>query len=65
MVLHALQRLGMGILGLIAMGICLVLGQIFSAGISGVVRDPSGAVIPEAMVTLQNTETGLRRTTET
>ncbi|MGH9784632.1 MAG: carboxypeptidase-like regulatory domain-containing protein, partial [Terriglobia bacterium] len=40
-------------------------GQGFSAAISGSVRDASGAVIPEATVTVRNTETGLSRTTET
>src|SRR5437588_12891747 len=39
-------------------------GQV-TASITGVVRDASGAVLPEAMVTVRHVETGTTRTTET
>jgi hypothetical protein len=61
----ALARFGTGILGVILLGSGLVFGQGFSAAISGSVRDASGAVIPQATVTVRNTETGLTRITET
>ena len=61
---HALARRGTGILGLILLGNCLVVAQNFSGTISGVVRDSSGAVIPETAVTVRNIETGQTRTTE-
>ena len=37
---------------------CLVWGQLYSGSISGVVRDPSGAVVPNAHVTLTDTAKG-------
>jgi hypothetical protein len=39
--------------------------QTAAAGLNGTVRDPSGAVIPEARVVLLNTATGVRQTTTT
>src|SRR5258708_18488695 len=40
-------------------------GQTLTTGqISGIVTDPSGAVIPKAQVTVSNTNTGIKRTTE-
>ena len=38
-----------------------VLGQVSTASINGTVRDSTGAVIPEAELTLQNVETGISR----
>ncbi|HEX4005348.1 MAG TPA: carboxypeptidase regulatory-like domain-containing protein [Acidobacteriaceae bacterium] len=38
-------------------------GQAGSGGVSGLVTDPTGAVIPGASVVLQNTATGVRQTT--
>ena len=63
--LRALARLGTGILGVILLGSGLVFGQNFSAAITGVVRDATGAVVPQASVTVRNVETGLTRVTET
>jgi hypothetical protein len=54
-----------GILGVIALASGLVLGQGFSAAISGVVRDVTGAVVPGVKVTAKHTESGLTRTVNT
>src|ERR1700742_1078810 len=43
----------------------LVFGQVDEGAITGTVSDPSGAVIPNAQVTLTNTEQGLTLTTTT
>lgn len=60
-----LARLLTAMMGLSLLGSCLAFGQTFSAAISGVVRDVTGAVVPQATVTVRNTETGLARTTQT
>ncbi len=60
--LQALFRFGTAIVGLIALGTCLVSAQGSTGTISGVVRDISGAVIPGVMVTAKHTESGLTRT---
>src|SRR5580698_785959 len=39
--------------------------QVTSAGIHGIVRDPSGAVVPKATVTIIDTGTKIERTTAT
>src|SRR2546427_1629594 len=52
----------MGILGVIALAGGLVFGQSFSAAITGVVRDATGAVLPGVSVTARHTESGLTRT---
>ena len=53
------------ILLVIALGSGLVFGQGFSAAISGVVRDTSGAVVPGVNITVKHVESGLTRTTIT
>lgn len=57
------------LLGLLALliGLCgsALLAQQTSATISGTVRDPSGAVVPNASVALTNQNTGGKRTTTT
>jgi hypothetical protein len=63
--LPALALFGAGLLGLLLWGNSAAFSQGFSAAISGVVRDASGAVIPDATVTARHTETGLTRTTAT
>src|SRR5437899_9757556 len=60
--LHLLVRAGTGIIGLIALGSCLVFAQGSTATISGVVRDATGAVLPGATVTARHIESGLTRT---
>src|SRR5437867_1826097 len=52
-----------GILGGIALANGVVFGQGFSAAISGVVRDTTGAVLPGVGVTVKHVESGLTRTT--
>src|SRR5438034_1535329 len=54
-----------GIFGVIALASGLVSGQSFSATISGVVRDATGAVLPGVSVTAKRTESGLTRTVNT
>src|SRR5437870_9864438 len=63
--LTKLTTLLIGILGVIALAGGLVFGQNFSAAISGLVRDTTGAVIPGTTVTAKHTETGLTRTVQT
>src|SRR5213594_2802294 len=53
-----------GILGVTILAGGLVSGQNFSAAISGLVRDTSGAVIPGTTVTAKHVETGLMRTVQ-
>src|SRR6266581_1891961 len=60
--LHILARVGTAIVGLIALGSCLVFAQGSTAAISGIVRDASGAVIPGATITAKHIESGLTRT---
>lgn len=52
-------------IGWIALGNGLVFAQGTTAAITGVVRDATGAVVPEAAITVRHIETGLTRTTET
>src|SRR3989454_7441140 len=52
----------MGILGVIALASGLMFGQSFSAAITGVVRDATGAVLPGVSVTAKHTDSGLTRT---
>src|SRR5205823_12496221 len=60
-----LATLLIGILGLTALASSLAWGQGFSAEISGVVHDASGAVIPGVSVTAKHIESGLTRTVNT
>src|SRR2546428_3288238 len=60
--LHILVRVGTAIVGLIALGSCLVFAQGSTGAISGVVRDATGAVIPGVTVTARHIESGLTRT---
>ncbi|MBI4874187.1 MAG: TonB-dependent receptor [Acidobacteria bacterium] len=43
----------------------LVFGQFDAAAVLGTVRDPSGAVVPNSKVTLENTKTGILETKQT
>src|SRR5947199_5860396 len=54
-----------GIIGLVGWGAAPAVAQTFSAAISGLVRDTSGAVIPGVTVTAKQTESGLTRTVNT
>ena len=54
-----------GITGLAGWGATSGFAQNFSAAISGIVRDTSGAVIPGVTVTAKHTESGLTRTVTT
>src|ERR1051326_4813885 len=55
----------LGFIGIAASGGTSAFGQNFSAAISGVVRDTTGAVIPGVTVTAKHTESGLTRTVTT
>jgi Carboxypeptidase regulatory-like domain len=46
-------------------GICASYAQSGKGTINGVVKDPSGAIVPKANVTIANTQTGLTRTVMT
>src|SRR5947207_14337885 len=54
-----------GIVGVIVLAGGLVLGQNFTAAISGFVRDTPGAVIPGTTVTAKHTETEQTRSGQT
>ena len=62
---HELLRLGAAIIGLIALGNCLVFAQGSTAAISGVARDTTGALIPGVSVIVKHLESGLTRTAVT
>ena len=62
---HELLRLGTAIIGLIALGNCLVFAQGSTAAISGVTRDTTGALVPGVTVAVKHLESGLTRTTVT
>lgn len=59
--MHQVRRLGASLL-LCALGL---LAQSDNSSISGVVKDPSGAVVSNAKVTLRNEDTSFERTTTT
>ncbi|HTR64874.1 MAG TPA: carboxypeptidase regulatory-like domain-containing protein [Terriglobales bacterium] len=64
--MHSSKRI-VWVLALFAILLVLATGtafaQVSSASLNGVVRDPSGAVLPHANVTLRNVETAVERTT--
>src|SRR5437870_1389095 len=60
--LHLQVKIATAIVGLIAIGSCLVFGQGSTAAISGIVRDATGAVVPGATVIARHIESGLTRT---
>lgn len=49
---------------LLTLGVGPIQAQVTTGTISGTVRDTTGAVIPDARVTVQNTDTGASRTVE-
>ena len=61
---RGLYALVAGIIAFIALGNCLVLGQGSTASIVGTVKDVSGAVLPDAAITVKHIETGLTRTAQ-
>ncbi len=60
--LYVSGRFVTAIVALIALPTCLVLAQLPTGTILGVVKDSSGAVVPGASVTLTNIDTSLTRT---
>ena len=62
--LHGLAML-LGMIGWTVLGNDLVFAQGTTAALSGVVRDASGAVVPETAITIRQTETGFTRTAQT
>ena len=60
--LERLQRYGFAVA--VALGVCLLgstwgFGQVDQGSITGVVQDPTGALVPGASVTLRNTDQGI------
>jgi hypothetical protein len=55
------------VIALLAIALLAVSGfaQDRTASLTGVVRDPSGAPIPNAQITVRNTETGIKRIART
>src|SRR5439155_18324420 len=60
--LRPFQTFVRAIVALIALPTCLVFAQLPTGTVLGVVKDPSGAVVPGASMTLTNTDTALTRT---
>ena len=54
----------LAILIVFALGGTTVQAQITAGSISGMVKDPSGSVVPDATVTLHNTATGVQQTAQ-
>ncbi|HEV3041974.1 MAG TPA: carboxypeptidase regulatory-like domain-containing protein [Candidatus Angelobacter sp.] len=53
-------------MAIIVVGLCsLGLGQVNTGNLTGLITDPSNAVVPHVLVTAQNPETGYSRSTET
>ncbi len=52
----------LSVLALLAIG---AFAQDRTASITGAIHDPSGAPVPDAQITVRNTETGIKRTTKT
>src|SRR5438034_11203209 len=63
--LYASAGLVGAILGVIALGNCLVFGQGSTAAISGVARDATGALVPGVSITGKHARSGLTRTAVT
>src|SRR3989440_5795460 len=57
-----LELLVIAVVVMIAVTTGVVFGQGFSAAISGIVRDTSGAVVPGVSITVKHVESGLTRT---
>src|SRR5436309_1692972 len=60
--LRSFERFVTAIVVLIALPTCLVFAQTSTATILGVVKDPTGALIPGVRITIKHTETGQTRT---
>ena len=61
----ALPTLVAAIIGWMALSNGFILAQSFTGGLTGTVRDASGASVPEAALTVKHLDTGLTRTTVT
>ena len=60
--LYSLGLFAAVMIGLVGLGNTPSWGQSFSAAISGVVRDTTGAVVPGVMIIAKHTESGQTRT---
>src|SRR5437879_9625314 len=60
--LRSFETFVTAIVGFIALPTCLVFAQLPTGTVLVVVKDPSGAVVPGASITLTNTDTALTRT---
>src|SRR5207237_4351044 len=63
--LHPNSARALTVAALLAALAALAVAQIDTGAIVGTVRDPSGAAIPKAAVTLSNPATGVKQTTAT
>ncbi|HYR92010.1 MAG TPA: carboxypeptidase regulatory-like domain-containing protein [Terriglobia bacterium] len=63
--LYVVAALGAGLIVSIGLGNGPLFGQSFSAAISGIVHDTTGAVVPGVKITAKHTESGLTRTVNT
>ena len=52
-------------LALLLLASCVCIAQINTASLTGLVTDSSGAVVPDASVTLTNTDTNVSQTAAT
>ena len=60
----ALPTLVAAITGWMALSNGFILAQSFTGGLTGTVRDASGAAVPEAALTVKHLDTGLTRTAQ-
>src|SRR5256885_16611225 len=58
-------RILLSLIGLLVLSALSALAQLSTSSLNGVVRDPTGAVVPNASVVLRNSDTGVEHRTAT